>query len=61
MNWVVDWWKLLALVLFIAAMLGITALAKWGVANWGIWFTIAAVSIALVIAWLVDRRSKDSE
>lgn len=58
MNWIVDWWKLLALVLFIAVMLGIGAVAKWGIGNWGWGFTIAGIAFFLVVAWLIDRRSR---
>jgi hypothetical protein len=64
MNWIVDWWKLLALVLFIGMIVGLKYFAQWGVGNWGWWFTIAAVGFFVLVAWIIDRRSgpeQDSE
>lgn len=62
MNWIVDWWKLLTLVLFIAVMLGIAAIVKWGIAEWDWWFLFPWAAGFLLIAWIIDRRSKpDSE
>jgi hypothetical protein len=63
-NWIVDWWKLLTLVTFIAVMAGIATIAKWGIAKWDWWFTIPVLAIVFAIYWLIDRRSKpdsDSE
>jgi amino acid transporter len=61
MNWIVDWWKLLALVLFIVVMLCITWLVKWGVGAWDWWFLAPWMAAFLLIAWLIDRRSQGSE
>jgi hypothetical protein len=61
-NWIVDWWKLLALILFIGVMVGIGAIAKWGIGNWDWWFLAPWLAGFLLIAWIIDRRSKpDSE
>jgi hypothetical protein len=57
-NWIVDWWKLLTLVMFIAALIGIGIVVKWGVHNWDWWFTVPWIGGFLLIAWLIDRRSK---
>ena len=58
MNWIVDWWKLLALVLFIAVMIGLTYFAKWSYGSIGWWAPIVGGLVFFLIAWLIDRRSK---
>lgn len=57
MNWIVDWWRLLTLVLFIVVMLGITWIVKLGVGAWSWWFIIPWIAGFLLIAWIIDRRS----
>lgn len=57
-----SWDRVLFLVLFGSAMIGVWLVAKWGVGNWGWWFTALIAVVVLPIYWLIDRRSKpDSE
>lgn len=53
-----TWDRVLYLVLFGIAMLGLWWLAKWGVGNWGWAFTVPMVALGLAIAWIIDRCSK---
>lgn len=53
--------QILFLVLFGVAVLGTWFFIKWADAQWGWWFFFPAIAACFLIAWLIDRRSRNPE